>query len=89
MGINLGGNMYREIDGKLVKLENYKHKSISNYPMLPIEKLLSDGWLCRNDVNPPFDEETQYLSFDRYEVEGDTINFIYMVKEIPKPSEEA
>ena len=57
-------------------------KTVSNYDLLPIDILLKEGWLPLEVVMPQFDEETQYVVHDRYEILHDKVLEYYKIEEI-------
>ena len=43
-------------------------RTVSGYHLLDEEVLLDEGWLPLEDNPPEYDEETQYLANDGYEI---------------------
>ncbi len=81
------------INGKIAqyslpKTGTLKNSStVSGYHLLDNEILLDEGWLPLEDSPPEYDEETQYLANDGYEIlEGKVIKK-YRIEEIPKREE--
>ena len=60
-------------------------RTVSGYHLLDEEILLDEGWLPLEDVKPEYDEETQYLASDGYEILEDKIIKKYRIEEIPEP----
>jgi hypothetical protein len=58
--------------------------TISGYHLLDEEILLDEGWLPLEDVEPEYDEETQYLVDDGYEILEDKVIKKYRIEEIPE-----
>ena len=61
--------------------------TVSGYHLLDEEVLLDEGWLPLEDNPPEYDEETQYLANDGYEILEDKVIKKYMVEDIPEPIE--
>ena len=61
--------------------------SVSGYHLLDEEILLEEGWLPLEDIPPEYDEETQYLISDGYEILEDKVIKKYRIEEIPKREE--
>ncbi len=53
-------------------------RTVSGYHLLDEEVLLNEGWLPLEDIPPEYDEETQYLVQDGYEVLEDKV-----IKKLP------
>ena len=62
-------------------------ESVSGYHLLDEEILLDEGWLPLEDVEPEYDEETQYLVQDGYEILEDKVIKKYRIEEIPEREE--
>ena len=62
-------------------------RTVSGYHLLDEETLLDEGWLPLEDVEPEYDEETQYLVDDGYEILEDKVIKKYRIEEIPKEEE--
>ena len=45
----------------------------SGYHLLDEETLKEEGWLPLEDIKPEYDEETQYLASDGYEILEDKV----------------
>ena len=61
--------------------------TVSGYHLLDEEVLLDEGWLPLEDILPEYDEDTQYLANDGYEIlEGKVIRK-YRIEEIPEREE--
>ena len=61
--------------------------TVSGYQLLDEEVLLDEGWLPLEDVKPEYDEETQYLVNDGYEILEDKVIKQYRIEEIPEREE--
>ena len=61
--------------------------TVSGYHLLDEEVLLDEGWLPLEDIQPEYDEETQYLVNDGYEILEDKVIKKYRIEEIPKREE--
>jgi len=61
--------------------------TVSGYHLLDEEILLNEGWLPLEDIPPEYDEETQYLVNDGYEILEDKIVKKYKVENIPRPQQ--
>ncbi len=61
--------------------------TVSGYHLLDEEILLEEGWLPLEDIPPEYDEETQYLANDGYEVLEDKVIKKYRIEEIPEREE--
>jgi hypothetical protein len=48
-------------------------RTVSRYDLLPMDELTAEGWLLFEQIMPTYDENTQYLMYDRYEVQADKI----------------
>jgi hypothetical protein len=62
-------------------------RTVSGYHLLDEEILLDEGWLPLEDVEPEYDEETQYLVNDGYEILEDKVIKKYRIEEIPEREE--
>lgn len=62
-------------------------ETVSGYHLLDEEILLDEGWLPLEDIQPEYDEETQYLVQDGYEVLEDKVIKKYRIEEIPEEVE--
>ena len=56
--------------------------TVSGYHLLDEEVLLEEGWLPLEDNPPEYDEETQYLANDGYEVLEDKVIKKYRIEDI-------
>ena len=85
--------MIQVIEGKikqysLPKTGTLKNGStVSGYHLLDEEVLLDEGWLPLEDSPPEYDEETQYLVQDDYEILEDKVIRKYRIEEIPEREE--
>ena len=85
--------MIQVINGEIVKYSLPKTgtlstgETVSGYHLLGEEVLLDEGWLPLEDVEPDYDEETQYLVQDGYEVLEDKVIKKYRIEEIPEEEE--
>ena len=61
--------------------------TVSGYHLLDENILLDEGWLPLEDNPPEYDEETQYLANDGYEVLEDKVIKKYRIEEIPEKEE--
>ena len=62
------------IQYKLPKTGTLKNGStVSGYHLLAEETLLDEGWLPLEDIKPEYDEETQYIVNDGYEILEDKV----------------
>jgi len=59
-------------------------RTVSGYHLLDEEILKQEGWLPLEDIKPEYDEETQYLVNDGYEVLEDKVIKKYRIEEIPE-----
>ena len=62
-------------------------RTVSAYHLLDEETLLEEGWLPLEDNPPEYDEETQYLVNDGYEILEDKVIKKYRIEEIPEREE--
>ena len=85
--------MIQVIEGKikqynLPKTGTLKNGStVSGYHLLDEEILLDEGWLHLEDNPPEYDEETQHLASDGYEILEDKVIKKYRIEEIPEREE--
>lgn len=61
--------------------------TVSGYHLLPEEVLKQEGWLPLEDIQPEYDENTQYLTSDGYEILEDKIVKKHKVENIPRPQQ--
>ena len=61
--------------------------TVSGYHLLDNEILLNEGWLPLEDNPPEYDEETQYIVNDGYEILEDKVIKKYRIEEIPEKEE--
>jgi len=61
--------------------------TVSEYHLLDEDILRDEGWLPLEDNPPEYDEETQYLANDGYEVLEDKVIKKYRIEEIPEKEE--
>ena len=61
--------------------------TVSGYHLLDEEILLDEGWLPLEDIEPEYDEETQYLANDGYEILEDKVIKKYRIEEISEREE--
>jgi hypothetical protein len=61
--------------------------TVSGYHLLDNEILLDEGWLPLEDIVPEYDEETQYLVTDEYEILDDKVIKKYKIENMPEPTE--
>lgn len=62
-------------------------KTVSGYHLLSQEILEAEGWLPLEDIKPEYDEKTQYLIQDGYEILEDKVIKKYRIEEIPEREE--
>jgi len=85
--------MIQVINGKikqyqLPKVGTLKDGStVSGYHLLDEETLLDEGWLPLEDIPPEYDEETQYLTNDGYEILKDKVIKKYKIEDISEREE--
>ena len=60
-------------------------RTVSGYHLLGEDILREEGWLPLEDIKPEYDEETQYLVNDGYEILEDKVVKKYKVENIPEP----
>jgi len=83
--------MIQVIDGKIKQYNLPKTgvlkdgSTVSGYHLLDEEILLDEGWLPLEDIPPEYDEETQYLVNDGYEILEDKVIKKYRIVDIPEP----
>ena len=61
--------------------------TVSGYHLLDIATLKDEGWLPLEDNPPTYDEETEYLIADGYEILEDKVVKKYKVELIPELEE--
>lgn len=61
--------------------------TVSGYHLLDEETLLEEGWLPLEDIQPEYDEETQYLASNGYEILEDKVIKKYRIEEMPEREE--
>jgi len=61
--------------------------TVSGYHLLDIAILKDEGWLPLEDIPPIYDEETEYLVDDGYEILEDKVIKKYKIEDIPEPTE--
>lgn len=85
--------MIQVIDGEIVKYSLPKTgtlkngSTVSGYHLLDEEILSNEGWLPLEDVEPEYDEETQYLVNDGYEILEDKVIKKYKIEDISEREE--
>ena len=57
-------------------------ETISGYHLLDKDILNAEGWLPLEDIQPDYDEETQYLANDGYEILEDKVIKKYKIEEM-------
>ena len=62
-------------------------ETVSGYHLLDENILKDEGWLPLEDIQPEYDEETQYLVNDGYEILEDKVIKKYRIEEIPEREE--
>ena len=61
--------------------------TVSGYHLLDEETLKEEGWLPLEDIPPEYNEETQYLVNDGYEILEDKVIKKYRIEDIPEEEE--
>ena len=61
--------------------------TVSGYHLLDENILKREGWLPLEDSPPEYDEETQYLANDGYEILEDKVIKKYRIEDIPEKEE--
>jgi len=85
--------MIQVIDGKIKQYSLPKTgtlkdgRTVSGYHLLDEEILKEEGWLPLDDNPPDYDEETQYLISDGYEILEEKVIKKYRIEEIPEREE--
>jgi len=85
--------MIQVINGEIAKYKLPKvgtlsdGSTVSGYHLLDEEILLEEGWLPLEDIKPDYDEETQYLTNDGYDILEDKVIKKYRIEEIPEREE--
>ena len=83
----------RVIDGEIKQYKLPKTgilkggSTVSGYHLLDEDTLRDEGWLPLEDIKPEYDEETQYLASDGYEILEDKVIKKYRVELIPEQEE--
>lgn len=73
---------------KLPKTGTLKNgETVSGYHLLDEEILKDEGWLPLEDIQPEYNEETQYLVNDGYEILEDKVIKKYRIEDIPEREE--
>ena len=60
-------------------------RTVSGYHLLDEDILRDEGWLPLEDNPPEYDEETQYIVDDGYEILEDKVIKKYKIENIPEP----
>lgn len=60
-------------------------RTVSGYHLLDEDILRDEGWLPLEGMVPEYDEETQYLIHDGYEILEDKVIKKYIVESISEP----
>ena len=60
-------------------------RTVSGYHLLDEDTLKEEGWLPLEDNPPDYDEETQYLATDDYEILEDKVIKKYNIVDITEP----
>ena len=85
--------MIQVIDGEIKQYDLPKTgalkdgSTVSGYHLLDEDTLIDEGWLPLEDIPPEYDEETQYLIQDGYEILEDKVIRKYRIVEIPEREE--
>lgn len=61
--------------------------TVSGYNLLGEDILRAEGWIPLEDVKPEYDEKTQYLASDGYEILEDKVIRKYRIEGISKKEE--
>ena len=61
--------------------------TVCGYHLLDEDTLRDEGWLPLEDNPPEYNEETQYLIQDGYEILEDKVIKKYRIENIPEPTE--
>lgn len=61
--------------------------TVSGYDLLDEDILQEEGWLPLEDTQPEYNNETQYLLHDGYEILEDKVIKKYKIENIPEPLE--
>ncbi len=83
--------MIQVIDGEIVKYSLPKvgtlkdGRTVSGYHLLDEDILRDEGWLPLEDIQPEYDEETQYIVNDGYEILEDRVIKKYRIEDMPEP----
>ena len=62
-------------------------RTVSGYHLLDDDILRDEGWLPLEDSPPDYDQETQYLVQDGYEILEDKVIKKYRIEETPEREE--
>ncbi len=82
--------MIQVINGKIKQYQLPKvgalkdGRTVSGYHLLDEDILREEGWLPLEDNPPEYDQETQYLVNDGYEILEDKVIKKYRIEEIPE-----
>ena len=85
--------MIQVIDGKIKQYDLPKvgslldGRTVSGYHLLDEDTLIDEGWLPLEDIPPEYDEETQYLVNDGYEILEDKVIKKYKIEDISEREE--
>ena len=85
--------MIQVIDGKIKQYDLPKvgslldGRTVSGYHLLDEDTLIDEGWLPLEDITPEYDEETQYLVNDGYEILEDKVIKKYKIEDISEREE--
>lgn len=60
-------------------------RTVSGFHLLDNEIHIQEGWLPVIDDIPQYDQETQYIQFDKYEILEDKVIRKYTVENTPEP----
>jgi len=89
-----GDNMIRVKDGQVVQRNLPKTgklsdgRWVSNYHLLPEDKLKAEGWLPVEENKPDFDPDIERLVFSHYEILDDKVIVHYKAENRPAPEPE-
>jgi hypothetical protein len=93
-------NMVQVIDGEIKQFrlpevgELSDGSTVSGYHLQSLDILLSEGWLPLEDIQPEYNEDTQYIINDGFEILEDKVIVKYRIEDIiietiePQPSME-
>ena len=83
--------MYAYVENGEIKRQGFLPKTwklkdgatVSGFHLLEPEIHKQEGWLPIEEVKPPFNQGTQFLTNPAYEISGDKVVKTYSISEIP------